>query len=85
VLIHATDGRARVVDRGRYRAQRNVDDLDDAKLNVLLHGARRPHVEGGDQVERSVGRHARRRPFWSISAVLPLPQRTSASRLMRSL
>ena len=59
-LIHAADGSAWVVDRGRYRAQRNVDDLDDAKLNVLLHGARRPDVEGGDQVERAVGRNALR-------------------------
>jgi hypothetical protein len=59
-LVHAADCRTWVVDCVGHRAQRNVDDLDDAELNVLLHGARRTDVEGGDEMERAVGRHALR-------------------------
>ena len=59
-LVDAADRRAGIVDRGRYRAQPDIDDLDDAELDILLHGAGRADIEGGDEMERAVCRHALR-------------------------
>src|SRR6516164_658796 len=59
-LVHAADRRAGIVDGGRHRAQRNVDDLDDAEFDILLHSARRADIEGADKMHRTIRRHALR-------------------------
>ena len=50
-LIHTADCRSGIVDGGRNRAQRNVNDLDDTELDILLQGAldqcRRRQQDGG--------------------------------------
>jgi hypothetical protein len=38
-LVHAADCRAGIVDCGRHGAQRYVNNLDDAELDILLQGA----------------------------------------------
>ncbi len=66
-LIDAADRRAGIVDCGRHCAQRDIDDLDDAELDILLHGARWTNVEGGSDMVCAVGwqplwpRHAHER------------------------
>ena len=59
-LVHAADRRAGIVDRGRDRAQPDIGDLNDAELDILLHGAGRTDIEGGDDVDRAFRRHALR-------------------------
>ena len=51
-LIHAADGGGGVVDGGRDRLQRDIDDLQDAKLHVLLQGSGRTEVERGAAARR---------------------------------
>ena len=58
-LVDAADRRARIVDAGN-RAERNVDDLDHAELDILLHGARRADIEGGEERVRSAGTRSAR-------------------------
>ena len=45
-MINTTDRRAGIIDRRRDRPQRDIDDLDDAELHVLLQRTGRPDVEG---------------------------------------
>jgi hypothetical protein len=44
-LVDAGDRGARIIDRGGNGLERNVDDLDDPELDVLLQRARRPDIE----------------------------------------
>ena len=44
-LVDTADRGARIVHGGGNCLERDVDDLDDAELDVLLQRARRPDVE----------------------------------------
>ncbi len=44
----------RIVHRGRDRLQRNIDNLQHAKLDVLLQRPRRSHIEGACSRARSL-------------------------------
>src|ERR1700722_2182741 len=48
-LIDATDRRARIVYRRRDRTQCDIDDLDNAELDVLLQRAGRADIDGATQ------------------------------------
>ncbi len=50
-LIDAADRGGGVVHGGRDRAQCDVDDLHDAELDVLLHGASRPYLDRRKQLD----------------------------------
>src|SRR5208282_4224076 len=50
-LIDAADRCRGIVDRGRERPQRDINDLDDAELDVLLHRPRRADVNRRQQLE----------------------------------
>src|SRR5664280_232916 len=54
-LIDAVDGGGGVVDGGRDRLQGNIDNLQDAKLHVLLQRSGRAAIEGGKQIGGSFG------------------------------
>jgi len=54
-LVHAIDGGAGVVHRGRDRAQRDVDDLEYPELHVLLERPGRAEVEGPAQFRATGG------------------------------
>ena len=56
-LVHAADRRAGIVDRGRDCAQPDIGDLNDAELDILLHGARWTDIEGGDEMDGAFGRY----------------------------
>jgi len=55
-LIDSVDGGGGVVDRGRDRLQRHIDNLQDAKLRILLQRSGRAEVERGKQFGGSFGR-----------------------------
>ncbi len=55
-MIHAIDRGAGIVHGGRDGFQRDVDNLQDAELNVLLEGSGSADVDGLAQVDRGVGR-----------------------------
>ena len=54
-LIYATDRGRGVVNGGRDCLQRNIDDLQDSKLHVLLQGSCRSEVERRKQPSFSFG------------------------------
>ena len=53
-LIDAADRRGRIVDRWRNRSQRDIDDLDNAEFDILLHRAGRTNVDCGEKLERAL-------------------------------
>jgi hypothetical protein len=56
-LIDAADRGARIVNRGRHGPKRDIDNLDDPKLDVLLHCPRWADVKSCKEVGRPLGRN----------------------------
>jgi len=54
-LVHAVDGSAGVVHGRGDRPGRDIDDLQDAELDVVLERPRRAEVDGRAQFGASVG------------------------------
>src|ERR1700689_2255807 len=59
-LIDAVDRSGRIVDGRRDRPERDIDDLDDAELDVLLHRARRADVDCAQQPSLALRRNPTR-------------------------
>ena len=53
-LIDAADRGTGIINRRRNGAQSNVDDLDDAEFNVLLHRPHRADIERSGQFHGTV-------------------------------
>ena len=53
-LVDAADRRGGIVDRRRDRLQRDIDNLQNAELHILLQRPRRPQVESPRAAPRSV-------------------------------
>jgi hypothetical protein len=67
--IHAPDRRVRIVDAGRQRAQRHLDELRDGELHVLLQRpllSEQEHLP--DAVERGVVEAGRRPRAGEVAA-----------------
>jgi len=54
-LVHRANGGAGIVDRWRDGFQGDVHDLQHAKLDILLQGARRAEVESATKIAAVLG------------------------------
>ena len=56
-LIYAANRGTRIVNGRGHCAQSDIDDLNYAELNILLHRARWTDIEGSDEMVRLFPRH----------------------------
>lgn len=69
-LIDTADRGGRIIYRWRDRLERDIDNLDNAEFNVLLHRAGRPDIDGREQLKLlCFGNSVRRRNFEKYNAV----------------
>jgi len=57
-LVDTADCRARIIDRGGHGAERNIDDLDDSKLDILLHCPGRTQIYCGEEMNLPLRRYS---------------------------
>jgi hypothetical protein len=56
-LVYTANRRAWIIDRRRHRAQRDVDNLNDPKLDILLQRPGWAHVQSAKEVKFALRRH----------------------------